>query len=138
LPYRYFISLDFLKLLYPGYSTAAMGRLLQYDSSSGICWESAHSRIHSLVIWAIAHFLSLAGSSGQRLYEREQVFVPRACVNYLRHQESAYHLMLKMNSNNKGGDYQRTFKKINQAIASAYPWLEAECQRQINLKQANF
>lgn len=53
------------------------------------------------------------------------------CVNYLRHRESAYHVLLRSQQ-----DYLKTFCQINQAIAIAYPWLEKEAKRQIEVKQS--
>lgn len=53
----------------------------------------------------------------------------RVCVNYLRHKQSSYHLLLK-----QGVPYLKAFTQINQTIARAYPWLEDECFFQIKLK----
>jgi hypothetical protein len=66
----------------------------------------------------------------------------RSCVNYLRHKESAYHLLLLAQGLRVDGttrtpercSYQKIFKKVNEAIADAYPWLADECRRQIQLK----
>lgn len=54
----------------------------------------------------------------------------RLCVNYLRHRQSCYHLLLKQEV-----PYLKAFRDINQAIAQAYPWLSEECSRQIGSKQ---
>lgn len=57
-------------------------------------------------------------------------------VNYLRHQESAYHVLLNMASNNEQS-YLQVFKKINEQIGKDYPFLAEECQRQIAVRSKN-
>lgn len=57
----------------------------------------------------------------------------KLCVDFLRHKKSAYHLLL-----NTDQAYLQTFKQINQAIASAYPWLKNEAMRQISIKELAF
>lgn len=62
----------------------------------------------------------------------EQI-LKRLCVNFLRHQCSAYHVLLAANQAN----YLSIFQRINQAIGLAYPWLREECDRQIQIKRRN-
>lgn len=54
------------------------------------------------------------------------------CVNYLRHRESAYHLLLKTEQ-----DYLKTFRQINREIARVYPWLKDAAEKQIRIKEEN-
>lgn len=54
----------------------------------------------------------------------------RLCVNYLRHRQSSYYLLLKSDRT-----YLQVFAQINRAIAQAYPWLQNEAERQIALKK---
>ncbi len=63
--------------------------------------------------------------------ESEQALLS-LCVNYLRHKESAYHILLKSEQ-----AYGKTFRQINLAIATAYPWLEAVAKRQISTKEGS-
>lgn len=49
------------------------------------------------------------------------------CVNYLRHECSAYHVLLESEVS-----YSRAFRDINNAIAIAYPWLKAVAEKQIS------
>lgn len=48
------------------------------------------------------------------------------CVNWLRHTQSAYHILLKTDQ-----DATRSFRQINRAIATAYPWLAETANLQI-------
>lgn len=57
----------------------------------------------------------------------------RICVNYLRHRQSAYHLLLKQDL-----PYLKAFTLVNQAIASSYPWLIAEATLQIKKKSKKY
>lgn len=56
--------------------------------------------------------------------------INRLCVNYLRHRQSSYHVLLKTSK-----PYLQIFRDINQSIAAAYPWLSHEATRQIEVKQ---
>lgn len=56
----------------------------------------------------------------------------RLCVNYLRHRQSSYHVLLQSQM-----PHLRAFGQVNRAIAQAYPWLEEEALRQIGLVRDN-
>lgn len=56
---------------------------------------------------------------------------PRHCVNYLRHQHTAYEARLAMKPYGAAKDYAlQVFKDCNRAIADAYPYLAAEVNEQ--------
>lgn len=75
----------------------------------------------------------------QRLYPAKNVRpkLKTLCVNYLRHETSAYHLLLRSLPQDKDrqSGYRDAFSKINREIAKYYPYLEEECLRQITLRE---
>ena len=81
---------------------------------------------------ALDSFYSLYPPGTQ--FEKE-IILKQTCVNYLRHKESAYHLLLAAKESKRSySEYLAVFRKINKAIALAYPWLSQECERQNSLK----